>query len=60
MEDFQPMKANFGILPPLESAVKTNKRQRAAMYAERSLQALTRWAIEMGLTLQDAQVTMLS
>lgn len=37
MKDFQPMKANFGILPALEGIdQKTNKRERAAMYAERA------------------------
>jgi methylenetetrahydrofolate--tRNA-(uracil-5-)-methyltransferase len=40
--DFQPMKANFGILPPLDTAAKgrRNKRQRAAAYVERSLKDL--------------------
>lgn len=37
LKDFQPMKANFGILPPLESSSKIGKRERGAMYAERSL-----------------------
>ncbi|GAB4460844.1 MAG: FADH(2)-oxidizing methylenetetrahydrofolate--tRNA-(uracil(54)-C(5))-methyltra nsferase TrmFO [Anaerolineales bacterium] len=35
LKDFQPMKANFGILPPLE--VKINKRERGRAYAERAL-----------------------
>lgn len=39
-QDFQPMKANFGILPPLESKQRLNKRQRAAMYSERAIQKL--------------------
>jgi methylenetetrahydrofolate--tRNA-(uracil-5-)-methyltransferase len=34
--EFQPMKANFGILPPLEPPVK-GKRARYAAYAERAL-----------------------
>ena len=35
------MKANFGILPPLTDApVKINKRERAALYAERAAEAL--------------------
>ena len=40
--DFQPMKANFGILPPLDTPGKgrRNKRQRAQAYAERALQDL--------------------
>ncbi|MBZ0304596.1 MAG: methylenetetrahydrofolate--tRNA-(uracil(54)-C(5))-methyltransferase (FADH(2)-oxidizing) TrmFO [Anaerolineae bacterium] len=36
---FQPMKANFGILPVLENPPK-GKRERAAAYAERALKAL--------------------
>jgi len=35
LKDFQPMKANFGILPPLET--KINKRERGRAYAERAL-----------------------
>jgi methylenetetrahydrofolate--tRNA-(uracil-5-)-methyltransferase len=35
VKDFQPMKANFGILPPLDNKMK-DKRMRAAAYAERS------------------------
>ncbi len=38
--DFQPMKANFGILPSLTDGVRRNRRQRAAAYAERSLMHL--------------------
>jgi methylenetetrahydrofolate--tRNA-(uracil-5-)-methyltransferase len=37
LKDFQPMKANFGILPPLEETAKTGKRERGKMYAERAL-----------------------
>ncbi len=39
-EDFQPMKANYGIIPPLEDGVRRNKRQRAAAYAERGMKHL--------------------
>lgn len=38
-KEFQPMKANFGILPPLNPPVR-NKKQRYRAYAERSLKAL--------------------
>jgi len=38
LKDFQPMKANFGILPPLSA--KTGKRERGKAYAERALQDL--------------------
>ena len=37
--DFQPMKANFGLLPPLDPPVR-NKRQRQAAYARRALASL--------------------
>jgi len=36
MKDFQPMKASFGILPPLEPAGQPGKRARALAYAERA------------------------
>jgi len=37
LKDFQPMKANFGILPPLESAdPRLGKRDRARLHAERA------------------------
>lgn len=36
---FQPMKANFGLLPPLVPHVR-NKRDRQAAYSERALEAL--------------------
>ena len=38
--DFQPMKANFGILPPLKTTRRLNKRKRAAAYAQRALEDL--------------------
>ena len=41
LKDFQPMKANFGILPPLEFATKIGKRERGKAYAERALEDLT-------------------
>jgi methylenetetrahydrofolate--tRNA-(uracil-5-)-methyltransferase len=37
LKDFQPMKANFGILPPLETDLKLGKRERGKAYAERAL-----------------------
>ncbi len=42
---FQPMKANLGILPPLEKRVK-NKAQRRTAYAERAAKSM-RAAIEL-------------
>lgn len=40
LKDFQPMKANFGILPPLESEKRLDKRARAQTYAQRALATL--------------------
>jgi methylenetetrahydrofolate--tRNA-(uracil-5-)-methyltransferase len=38
-EAFQPMKANFGLMPPLSPPVR-NKRERYRAYAERALRDL--------------------
>ncbi len=35
--DFQPMKANYGLLPPLETHKRLGKRDRAAAYSQRAL-----------------------
>jgi methylenetetrahydrofolate--tRNA-(uracil-5-)-methyltransferase len=41
IREFQPMKANFGILPPLETqGKKLGKRERGAAYAQRARQAM--------------------
>ncbi len=45
--DFQPMKANFGILPPLPP--RPGKEERGRHYAERALTAMRRFAREHGL-----------
>jgi len=37
LKDFQPMKANFGILPRLDVTSKIGKRERGKAYAERAL-----------------------
>ncbi len=37
---FQPMNANFGIIPPLEKKVKGGKRARNDAYVERALRAI--------------------
>ncbi|MGZ9222829.1 MAG: methylenetetrahydrofolate--tRNA-(uracil(54)-C(5))-methyltransferase (FADH(2)-oxidizing) TrmFO [Anaerolineales bacterium] len=37
LKDFQPMKANFGILPPLDLTPKIGKRERGKAYSERAL-----------------------
>ncbi|MBQ8746371.1 MAG: methylenetetrahydrofolate--tRNA-(uracil(54)-C(5))-methyltransferase (FADH(2)-oxidizing) TrmFO [Clostridia bacterium] len=38
--DFQPMNANFGIIPPLANPPKGGRRVRYPMYAQRALDAL--------------------
>ena len=47
--DFQPMKANFGIMPALTDDVRRGRRERAAAHSERSLAQLAahshEWAI---------------
>ena len=40
LKDFQPMKANFGILPELILNKKIGKRERGQMYAERAAMSL--------------------
>ena len=37
LADFQPMKANFGLLPPLDTTEKMSKRDRSKAYADRAL-----------------------
>jgi methylenetetrahydrofolate--tRNA-(uracil-5-)-methyltransferase len=46
--DFQPMKANFGIMPPLQTDKKLGRRQRAAAYAERALTDLDAYLSDVG------------
>ena len=43
MKDFQPMKANFGILPPLEQPGRT-KPDRSLQYVQRGQADLEAWA----------------
>ncbi len=44
--DFQPMNANFGLLPPVEGE---NKKERRAVMAQRALEAMRRFCEEHGL-----------
>lgn len=53
-KDFQPMKANFGIMPPLPP--RPGKEDRGRHYSERALTALRRFAREHGLR-YDQQAT---
>ena len=41
LKDFQPMKANFGILSPLQTDSRIGKRERGKAYAERALADLS-------------------
>jgi methylenetetrahydrofolate--tRNA-(uracil-5-)-methyltransferase len=41
LKDFQPMKANFGILPPIQADSRMGKRERGKAYAERALADLS-------------------
>ena len=43
---FQPMPANFGILPPLPGKKVKNKRERYGLYRDRALQALNTWHMQ--------------
>jgi methylenetetrahydrofolate--tRNA-(uracil-5-)-methyltransferase len=47
LSDFQPMKANFGILPPLTQASKLPKRARAQAYADRALAELESYLMNL-------------
>jgi len=47
LADFQPMKANFGILPPLETDQRMGRRERAKAYAERARLDLDRFLEEL-------------
>lgn len=44
-EDFQPMNANFGILPPIKIRIK-DKKERKLAYSERSLDVLDKFICE--------------
>jgi methylenetetrahydrofolate--tRNA-(uracil-5-)-methyltransferase len=43
LKDFQPMKANFGILPAMDFPPKTGKRERGQMYAGRATKVLAEY-----------------
>jgi methylenetetrahydrofolate--tRNA-(uracil-5-)-methyltransferase len=45
VKDFQPMKANFGILPPLEGP-RVPKKERGTAYAQRALQAIRGFSLQ--------------
>lgn len=47
LADFQPMKPNFGLLPPLD--VRYRKRERYGAYAARAMQALDHFIVQEDL-----------
>lgn len=47
-DGFQPMKANFGLFPPLDPPIR-NKRERYAGYARRALRDLKAYTEVMGI-----------
>ncbi|MHB8779306.1 MAG: methylenetetrahydrofolate--tRNA-(uracil(54)-C(5))-methyltransferase (FADH(2)-oxidizing) TrmFO [Anaerolineales bacterium] len=47
LKDFQPMKANFGIFPPLSLTTKIGKRERGRAYAERASNSLENFLEEL-------------
>jgi methylenetetrahydrofolate--tRNA-(uracil-5-)-methyltransferase len=55
-KDFQPMKANFGLMPPLEKKVH-RKQERYQAYARRALASLQLVINELG-TVSQPMVTM--
>jgi methylenetetrahydrofolate--tRNA-(uracil-5-)-methyltransferase len=46
LKEFQPMKTNFGILPPFVSTCRLNKRERAKLFAERAQTDLEAFCVE--------------
>ena len=46
LKDFQPMKANFGILPPLTLEKRVGKRERGQLYADRAAHSLKKFLEE--------------
>ena len=52
-KDFQPMGANFGVLPPLPERIR-DKRQRYMALSQRGLRDLETYCREMGEPLKEA------
>jgi methylenetetrahydrofolate--tRNA-(uracil-5-)-methyltransferase len=53
LKDFQPMKSNMGILPPLENSDRLGKRERAKVYAERANSVLEDFLKESAVSASD-------
>ncbi|MBE0699936.1 MAG: methylenetetrahydrofolate--tRNA-(uracil(54)-C(5))-methyltransferase (FADH(2)-oxidizing) TrmFO [Anaerolineaceae bacterium] len=54
LKDFQPMKANFGILPRIPTPAKV-KRERSMQYVTRALESLDAWAAANKIELKQSQ-----
>ncbi|MBQ7921975.1 MAG: methylenetetrahydrofolate--tRNA-(uracil(54)-C(5))-methyltransferase (FADH(2)-oxidizing) TrmFO [Clostridia bacterium] len=52
---FQPMNANFGIIPPLAQKVKGGKRFRNQAYAERALEETDRIVKELNAAMKNSE-----
>ncbi len=52
LKDFQPMKANFGILPPLTLDRRIGRRERSRLYAENALRSLEKFSVQTADSLQ--------
>lgn len=48
LKDFQPMKSNFGILPPLFLEKKLGKKEKGRAYAERAAESLETYLESVG------------
>jgi methylenetetrahydrofolate--tRNA-(uracil-5-)-methyltransferase len=49
LKDFQPMKAMFGLLPPLEGTKRHAKRERYNLYSQRALADIEQYLTKMNL-----------
>jgi methylenetetrahydrofolate--tRNA-(uracil-5-)-methyltransferase len=50
-KNFQPMKANFGLLPPIDSNLHLGKRDRARLFSERAISDLSSCLSEIQMTI---------
>ncbi|MNW07890.1 Methylenetetrahydrofolate--tRNA-(uracil-5-)-methyltransferase TrmFO [compost metagenome] len=53
-EHFQPMNANFGLLPKLEKKIR-NKKEKNELLAHRALDSLAAFASRTGLTYKEPE-----
>jgi len=47
--NFQPMKANFGLLPRLENSHKKGRKERYRLYAVRAIKELDEFLVSLSL-----------